>query len=105
MAVTNNLHQQLRIPEPPEPRTNAAVASDSYLCAMLPPQFVGIVLQLDGLLQQSIVAVPLHKIGAAHEGAVLAGAAVVVPQIEVGEVDGVRERRAGEQCRPCAGRP
>ena len=40
---------------------------------------------------------PLHKIRAAHESTVLGCAAVVVPQIEVGEVDGVRKRRAGQR--------
>ncbi len=65
--------------------------------AMGPPQLFGVVLQLDGLLQQAVVAVPLDEVGAAHEGCVLAGAAVVVPEVEVGEVDGVGEGRSGER--------
>ncbi len=40
---------------------------------------------------------PLHKVGAAHECTVLRCAAVVVPQIEVGEVDRVREWRSGKR--------
>ena len=39
---------------------------------------------------------PLHEIRAAHEGAVFAGASVIVPEIEVGEVDGMREGRSGQ---------
>jgi hypothetical protein len=64
---------------------------------MLPPEFGGHALQLDSLLEHGVVAVPLDEVGAAHEGAMLRGAAVVVPQIEVEEVDGIRERRAGER--------
>jgi|CZKL01.1.fsa_nt_gi hypothetical protein len=40
---------------------------------------------------------PLHKVGAAHEGTVLRCTAIVVPEVEVGEVDGVREWRSGEK--------
>jgi hypothetical protein len=39
--------------------------------------------------------VPLNEVGATHERAVLRRAAVVVPQIEIDEVDRLRERRAG----------
>jgi hypothetical protein len=69
----------------------------SLLMRMFSPQFVGIVLKFNGLREQLVIAVPLDKVGSAHEGAVLAGAAVVVPQIEVGKVDGMRERRPGER--------
>ena len=72
---------------------------------MLPPQFVGLVLQFDGFAEQLVVAVPLDKVGAAHEGAVLAGTAVVVPEIEVGEVDGLGEGLDRSARRPCAVRP
>ena len=48
-------------------------------------------------MEQAVVAVPLNEVGAAHEGSMLAGAAVVVPEVEVGEVDGVGEGRAGER--------
>jgi hypothetical protein len=43
--------------------------------------------------EHRIVAVPLDEVGAAHEGAVLRRPAVVMPQIEVDEVDRLRERR------------
>jgi len=49
---------------------------------------------------------PLHEIGASHESAVFAGASVVVPEIEIDEVDGLGEWRPGERliftggCRP-----
>src|SRR5579872_7360050 len=61
---------------------------------MHPPQLDCIVLQLDRLLQQSVVAVPLHKVGAAHEGTMLARAAIVVPEVEVREIDWIGERRS-----------
>ena len=51
-------------------------------------------LKFDGLRQHFVIAVPLDEVGASHEGSVLAGAAVVVPQIEVGKVNRVAERRA-----------
>ena len=37
---------------------------------------------------------PLHKVSSAHKRAVLRCAAVVVPEIKVSEVDGVREWRS-----------
>src|SRR5437868_5910964 len=64
------------------------------LLAMRPPQLVGHGLQFDGVLQDRVVAVPLHEVGPAHESAVLGRPAVVVPQVEVGEVDRLRERLA-----------
>ena len=62
-------------------------------------------LEFDSLRKQFVVPMPLHKIGAAHERAVLRCAAVVVPEIEVGEVDGVRKWRSGKTSRPYAGHP
>src|SRR6516225_9075571 len=69
----------------------------SVSAAMLPPQLGCHRVQFDRLLQYGIVAVPLHEIGSAHERAVLAGASVVVPQIEVEEVNRLGERRPIEQ--------
>src|SRR6185503_5572000 len=63
---------------------------------MLPPQLVGIMLQLSLLQQQFVVAVPLDEIGATHEGAMFAGAPVIVPQVEVGEIDGMGEGWTGQ---------
>ena len=40
---------------------------------------------------------PLHEVGAPHERAVLAGASVVVPEIEIDEIDRLRERKTGER--------
>lgn len=39
---------------------------------------------------------PLDKIRAAHKGSVLAGSSVVVPQIEVHKIDGLRKWRTGQ---------
>ncbi len=64
---------------------------------MLPPQLVRLVLELDGLREQLEIAVPLHKIRSPHERSVLAGAAVVVPHVEVSEIDGMRKRRPGKR--------
>src|SRR5215472_11862350 len=66
------------------------------LVPMLPPQFRCIVLKLDGLLHDRIIAVPLHKIGAAHERSVFRCAPVVMPQIEIDKVDGIGEGLAGQ---------
>src|SRR5215469_14850591 len=71
--------------------------SIDLLVRMFFPQLVGLFPELDGLGEQLVVAVPLHEVGPAHERAVLAGAAVVVPQVEEGEVDGLREGRACER--------
>ena len=54
-------------------------------------------LQFDSLRQQLVIAMPLHKVGAAHERTVFRCAAIVVPEIEVGEVDGMRKWRSGER--------
>src|SRR5271169_2269074 len=65
--------------------------------AMASPKFVGHRLQLYLLFQHGIVSVPLHEVGAAHEGSVFGGAAIVVPQIEIQEVDRLREWRTVQQ--------
>src|SRR3954462_3326065 len=80
-------------------RTNASSHSQwsryrLLVLAMGPPQFVGQRPQFHRVLEDRVVAVPLGEVGPAHEGGVLGGAAVVVPQVEVQEVDRVRERRA-----------
>src|SRR5690349_13888460 len=64
--------------------------------AMLPPQFVGHGLDLDRVLQQRIVAVPLHEVRSSHERAMLGRSAIVVPQVEVGEVNRLLERFRGK---------
>ena len=40
---------------------------------------------------------PLYEVCASHESAVFSGAAIVVPQIEIDEVNGLGERRTLEQ--------
>ena len=42
--------------------------------------------------EDRVVAVPLHEVRPAHERAVLGGAAVVVPEVEIGELDRLAER-------------
>src|SRR5437763_9036327 len=65
--------------------------------AMIPPKLLRHRLEIDHVRQHRVVAVPLDEVGAAHEGAVLGGPAVVVPQVEVLEVDRVLERLVGQQ--------
>src|SRR3954452_7164542 len=62
---------------------------------MDPPQFLGLRLEFDGVLEHRVIAVPLGEILSAHEGPVLGGAPVIVPEIEVEKINGVRERRTG----------
>src|SRR6185437_17148957 len=63
---------------------------------MDPPERFGLLLDFDCVLEDRIVAVPLGEVLTAHEGAVLGRAPVVVPQIEVEEIDRLREERTGD---------
>src|SRR5579872_1518380 len=63
----------------------------SLFVGMLPPQFVGLLLEFDSLRKQLVIPVPLNKIRASHKRSVLRGAAIVVPEIEVSEVNGMCE--------------
>src|SRR5215469_928764 len=65
--------------------------SRRLFAGMLPPQCCRFALELDGLLEYRVVAMPLHEIGSAHKGSVLRRAPVIVPKIEVEEVDRVGE--------------
>ncbi len=67
------------------------VLTVSLLVAMLGTQFRSHGFELDLFLEKFVVAVPLDEIGAAHEGAVLGGAAIVVPKVEEEEVDRLLE--------------
>src|SRR5262245_35190138 len=58
---------------------------------MDPPQLLGLRLELNGVLEHRVVPMPLREILSAHEGAVLGGASVIVPEIEVEEIDRMRE--------------
>ena len=49
------------------------------------------------MLEDGIVAVPLHVVGPAHERGVLGGASVVMPQVEIGELDFLAERIGGDE--------
>src|SRR5665213_4060661 len=64
--------------------------------AMDAAELVGLRAELDGLREHRVGAVPLHEIGAAHERTVFRRAAVVVPEIEIDEIDWRREWRAGQ---------
>src|SRR3954466_1651401 len=77
--------------------TSNCRSRSACLTSMTPAQLVGLRAELHRSCQHRVVAVPLHEIGASHEGAVLRGAAVVVPQIEVDEIDRLRERRGVQQ--------
>src|SRR4051812_13177837 len=69
----------------------------SFSLTMLSPEFGSHGFKFNRLLQHGIVSVPLHEIGASHERAMFAGATVVVPQIEVHEIDGLGEGRTGQR--------
>src|SRR3569833_2972526 len=62
------------------------------LAGMLPPQFVGLMLQFHRLGKKLVIAMPLDEVGAAHECAMFARPPVVVPQIEIRKVDRMAER-------------
>src|ERR1700733_6848729 len=70
--------------------------TDGRSLAMFFPKLRGHRLQLHRLLHHGVVAVPLHEIGPSHERAVLTGSPVVVPQVEIDKIDGLRKRRPGE---------
>src|SRR5215831_5242069 len=55
-------------------------------CIFLPPQLFGQGLDFDRVLPQRVIAMPLGKVGAPHEGAMLGGAAVIMPEVEVLEI-------------------
>src|SRR5215471_5608140 len=55
------------------------------------PQFPSHGFELDRVLEDRVVAVPLHEIGTPHERAMLRRAPVVMPEVEVMEVDRVLE--------------
>ena len=74
----------------------------SLSLAMLSPELGGHGLEFDRLLQHGIVAVPLHEVRAAHERAVFAGPSVVMPEIEVNEVDRLSKTAAQSGRHPCA---
>src|ERR1700690_2333813 len=84
------------------PRFSSANASTSshgsshhalLLSGMVSPQLICHRLEFGGLAQHGIVSMPLHKIRSAHERPVLGGSSVIVPEIEVEEIDGLREWR------------
>jgi len=51
-------------------------------------------LQLDRLSEHGIVAVPLDEIGAAHEGTMFGSSSIIVPEIEIEEIDPAGKGRA-----------
>src|SRR5580765_7488897 len=86
-------------------RLNSAKSSTQALrlrhhlsaAGVLMAQLVGLSPNFDQVLENGIIAVPLHKVGATHKGAVLGGPSVIVPQIEVFELDRVFERVRRDQ--------
>src|SRR6516162_7258079 len=66
-----------------------------FALGMVPPQFLGLRLEFNGVLEDRVVAVPLGEVLSAHERPVLGGAPIVMPEIEVDKIDRVRERRTG----------
>src|SRR4051794_14126392 len=89
-----------RLRNPRFTMTNASSQSEGsryqlFGPGMCPPQLLGLRPELDGVFEDRVVAVPLGEVLSAHEGPVLGGPPVVVPEVEVEEVDRVRERGAG----------
>jgi hypothetical protein len=92
-AMTNSAHPKLRIVRPAawigdeslDGRERATYAPDLSATRLLRVGF-------RRSLRATVVAVPLDKVGAAHKRATFADASVVVPQVEVGEIDGMGER-------------
>src|SRR4051794_157916 len=64
-----------------------------FLTAMAAAKLVGLCAKLDPLREHRIITVPLHEIGSAHESAVFRCSPVIVPEVEIDEVDGLREWR------------
>src|SRR5262245_28672284 len=74
-----------------------ASASGSFRVRASRAELRRLLVDLDAEPRQLVVAVPLHEVGAAHEGAVLGGAAEVVPEVELGELDRLVEGLRREQ--------
>src|SRR5947209_18174341 len=66
------------------------------LLAMCPPHLLGQGPDLHGVAQDRVVAVPLHEVGPTHERPVLGRPPIVVPPVDVGEVNGRLERPDAE---------
>src|SRR5262249_33085526 len=60
---------------------------------MAPPQFLSLCLELNAVLKDRVIAVPLGEVLSAHEGPMLGGAPVIMPEIEIEKIDRVRKRR------------
>src|SRR6516165_6371007 len=61
---------------------------------MAPPQLLSLRLELNGVLEDRVIAVPLGEVLSAHEGPVLGGAPVIMPEVEVKKIDRLREQGA-----------
>src|SRR6187455_941260 len=61
---------------------------------MTPSQFLGLFLQLNRMLENGIISMPLGEVLPPHEGSVLGGAAVVMPEIEIEKINRFLERLA-----------
>ncbi len=66
---------------------------------MRPPQFPGFRANLDQVLQDRVIAMPLHEIRPAHERAMFGGPAIVMPEVEVFELDRLLVRLCRSACR------
>src|SRR5215472_19124641 len=76
--------------------SSGSVHQRSFGAAMLAPELFRHGFEFDGLLQHRVIPMPLDKIRAAHEGPVLAGPAVVMPQIEIHKINRMRKSRTGQ---------
>ena len=85
------------------PRLNSTNSSThvrgrrSQLFSIVLAELGGLFLELDHVLEDRVVAVPLHIVGPAHERGVLRGAAVIMPEVEIGELDRLAERISRKQ--------
>src|SRR5215472_17541221 len=69
----------------------------SFGPAMFSPELRSHRFHFNRLLQHRIISMPLDKIGSTHERAVFAAGPVIVPQIEIDEINRLRKRGASEQ--------
>src|ERR1700733_4089152 len=63
------------------------------LSGTAPPQIGGHGFKVDLLSQHGVVAVPLHEVSTSHERSMLRGAAVVMPEVEIYEINRLGEGR------------
>src|SRR4051794_31794005 len=67
-----------------------------WLPLMDASHFFSHALDLGRMLEHWVIAMPLHEIRASHKGSMFGGASVIVPKIEICEVNRVFKRQADQ---------